>query len=181
CTLSSRVIGRSSQSGSPARGWFTLGTIGRVALFSSHLKCQHYYESGQSSPLANAPQVADQRVQKSSGFGTPRTRFATEYVFAALASALRAGISEREQRAARGRFTAPGRDEFFATESRVWSPECTRSRCERWACSRVQQGFDGAPEAQILARALPPCRQQACARDIRGQSMREPPSGRRSR
>src|SRR5207247_9351600 len=47
--LTSRVIGRSSQSGSPARGWFTLGTIGRVALFSSHLKCQHYYESGHPS------------------------------------------------------------------------------------------------------------------------------------
>jgi len=34
-------------------------------------------------------------------------------------------------------------------------------------CSRVQQGFDGAPETQILARGLPLCRQQACARDIR--------------
>src|SRR2546427_10460626 len=47
------------------------------------------------------------------------------------------------------------------------STECTRSRCERWACSRVQPGFDGAPGTQILARGLPPCRQQACARDIR--------------
>ena len=60
-------------------------------------------------------------VQESSGLETPRTRFATEYVFATLSSALRAGISEREQRAAQGRFTAPGRDESFATETRVWS------------------------------------------------------------
>jgi len=50
------------------------------------------------------------------------TRFATEYVFATLSSALRAGISEREQQAARGKFTAPGRDEAFATEARVFSP-----------------------------------------------------------
>src|SRR2546422_1644120 len=118
CTLSSRVIGPSSHSGSLGRVR-TLGKIRPMAFFFVHGKCQHYYESGQSSPLANAPQVADQRVQKSSGFGTPRTRFATEYVFAALSSALRAGISEREQRAARGRFTAPGRDEFLATETRV--------------------------------------------------------------
>ena|SRR6266478_1105546 len=50
-------------------------------------------------------------VSKSSGLGTPRTRFATEYVFTTLSSALRAGISEREQQTARGGFTAPGRDE----------------------------------------------------------------------
>src|SRR2546422_5241638 len=60
----------------------------------------------------------------------------------------------------------PPRSTLFPTR-RSSDLECTRSRCERWACSRVQQGFDGAPEAQILARALPPCRQQACARDIR--------------
>jgi len=55
-------------------------------------------------------------------FSEVRNRFATEYVFATLSSALRAGISEREQQAARGKFTAPGRDEAFATEARVFSP-----------------------------------------------------------
>src|SRR5258706_6022026 len=48
CTLSSRVIGRSSQSGSPATGWFTLGTIGQMALTVSGHKCQHYSGSGHS-------------------------------------------------------------------------------------------------------------------------------------
>src|SRR2546427_4615257 len=43
--LSSRVIGRSSQSG-PLQGVVTLGTIGQMALFVSSLKCQHYYDSG---------------------------------------------------------------------------------------------------------------------------------------
>src|SRR5438128_10317887 len=46
--LSSRVIGRSSQSG-PLQGVVTLGTIGQMALFVSSPKCQHYYDSGQSS------------------------------------------------------------------------------------------------------------------------------------
>src|SRR5712692_5746535 len=46
--LSSRVIGRSSQSG-PLQGVVTLGTIGQMALFFSSLKCQHYYDSGQPS------------------------------------------------------------------------------------------------------------------------------------
>src|SRR2546427_2832421 len=59
--LSSRVIGRSSQSG-PLQGVVTLGTIGQMALFVSSLKCQHYYDSGQPStsaggfaPLTNSP------------------------------------------------------------------------------------------------------------------------------
>src|SRR5260370_19730709 len=47
CTFSSRVIGRSSQSGSPATGWVTLGTIGQMALTVSGHKCQHYSGSGQ--------------------------------------------------------------------------------------------------------------------------------------
>src|SRR3989441_13107429 len=51
--LSSRVIGRSSQSG-PLQGVVTLGTIGQMALFVSSLKCQHYYDSGQSSQLGGA-------------------------------------------------------------------------------------------------------------------------------
>src|SRR5207244_3691232 len=43
------VIGRSSQSGSPATGWFTLGTIGQMALTVSGHKCQHYSGSGHTS------------------------------------------------------------------------------------------------------------------------------------
>src|SRR5207244_10828111 len=45
--LSSRVIGRSSQS-APLQGVVTLGTIGQMALFVSSPKCQHYYDSGHS-------------------------------------------------------------------------------------------------------------------------------------
>jgi hypothetical protein len=41
-------------------------------------------------------------VYETSGFGTPRTRFATQYVFATLSSALRAGISERDQQGCTG-------------------------------------------------------------------------------
>jgi len=78
-------------------------------------------------PAMPGKRVRSPGVQQRSGLETPRTRFATEYVFATLSSALRAGISEREQRAAQGRFTAPGRDESFATETRVWS----RSRFRR--------------------------------------------------
>src|SRR2546427_6998245 len=40
CMLSSRVIGRSSQSGSLG-GVVTLGTIGQMALLASASKCQH--------------------------------------------------------------------------------------------------------------------------------------------
>src|SRR3989442_8231241 len=53
--LSSRVIGRSSQSG-PLQGVVTLGTIGQMALFVSSLKCQHYYDSGQPSWSTLRPQ-----------------------------------------------------------------------------------------------------------------------------
>jgi hypothetical protein len=49
---------------------------------------------------------------------------------------------------------------------------CTRSRCERWACSRAQQGFDGAPGNRNPALELPPCRQQEHARAILGVSPR---------
>src|SRR5215475_10956488 len=42
CTFCSSVIGRSSQSGSPATGWFTLGTIGLMTIVLSSQKCQHY-------------------------------------------------------------------------------------------------------------------------------------------
>src|SRR6266566_4810316 len=45
CTLSSRVIGPSSHSGSLGRV-VTLGKIGPMAFFFVHEKCQHYYESG---------------------------------------------------------------------------------------------------------------------------------------
>src|SRR5215468_853515 len=44
CTFSSRVIGRSSQSG-PLQGVVTLGTIGQMALTVSRHKCQHYSDS----------------------------------------------------------------------------------------------------------------------------------------
>src|SRR5213596_715909 len=50
CTLSSRVIGPSSHSGSLGRVR-TLGKIRPMAFFFVHGKCQHYYESGQSSRL----------------------------------------------------------------------------------------------------------------------------------
>src|SRR5205809_1626271 len=46
CTLSSRVIGPSSHSGSLGRVR-TLGKIRPMAFFFVHGKCQHYYESGQ--------------------------------------------------------------------------------------------------------------------------------------
>src|SRR6266581_1872932 len=49
CTLSSRVIGSSSHSGFLGRT-STLGKIGQMALLFVHGKCQHYYESGHSSP-----------------------------------------------------------------------------------------------------------------------------------
>src|SRR5213083_1522607 len=45
CTLSSRVIGPSSHSGSLGRVR-TLGKIRPMAFFFVHGKCQHYYESG---------------------------------------------------------------------------------------------------------------------------------------
>src|SRR2546426_9884950 len=48
CTLSSRVIGPSSHSGSLGRVR-TLGKIRPMAFFFVHGKCQHYYESGHSS------------------------------------------------------------------------------------------------------------------------------------
>src|SRR5215470_13628022 len=48
CTFSSRVIGRSSQSG-PLQGVVTLGTIGQMALTLSGHKCQHYSDSVQTS------------------------------------------------------------------------------------------------------------------------------------
>src|SRR5437762_3713941 len=51
CTLWSRVIGPSSHSGSLGRV-VTLGKIGPMAFFFVHEKCQHYYESGQSSAPA---------------------------------------------------------------------------------------------------------------------------------
>src|SRR5262245_47597894 len=47
CTLSSRVIGPSSHSGSLGRV-STLGKIGPMALVLVHGKCQHYSESGQT-------------------------------------------------------------------------------------------------------------------------------------
>src|SRR5215471_13414659 len=47
CTFSSRVIGRSSQSG-PLQGVVTLGTIGQMALTVARHKCQHYSDSVQA-------------------------------------------------------------------------------------------------------------------------------------
>src|SRR5437879_5424463 len=52
CTLSSRVIGPSSHSGSLGRV-VTLGKIGPMAFFFVHGKCQHYYESGHSRPATS--------------------------------------------------------------------------------------------------------------------------------
>src|SRR5262245_30895489 len=54
CTFSSRVIGRSSQSG-PLQGVVTLGTIGQMALTLSGHKCQHYSDSVQSRPRLTGP------------------------------------------------------------------------------------------------------------------------------
>src|SRR5207245_2773940 len=51
CTLSSRVIGPSSHSGSLGRVR-TLGKIRPMAFFFVHGKCQHYYESGHSRASA---------------------------------------------------------------------------------------------------------------------------------
>src|SRR6266436_5688378 len=64
CTLSSRVIGRSSQSGSPATGWFTLGTIGQMALTVSGHKCQHYSGSGQTRLKGREGQTVSGRAEK---------------------------------------------------------------------------------------------------------------------
>src|SRR5215470_11433687 len=56
CTFSSRVIGRSSQSG-PLQGVVTLGTIGQMALTVSCHKCQHYSDSVHTSrvPIIMTP------------------------------------------------------------------------------------------------------------------------------
>src|SRR5207245_1586668 len=72
CTLSSRVIGPSSHSGSLGRV-VTLGKIGPMAFFFVHGKCQHYYESGQSRPpldrFGGSGRRGQKRIVKS-----PRTR-----------------------------------------------------------------------------------------------------------
>src|ERR1700716_615407 len=70
CTFSSRVIGRSSQSGSPATGWFTLGTIGQMALTVSGHKCQHY-----SGPEHPRPRVAGGLAPELLLDGLPHVRF----------------------------------------------------------------------------------------------------------
>src|SRR5262245_26672502 len=57
CTLSSRVIGPSSHSGSLGRV-STLGKIEPMALFFAHDKCQHYSESGQTSLDPYKPNLA---------------------------------------------------------------------------------------------------------------------------
>src|SRR5712664_4133000 len=96
CTFSSRVIGRSSQSGSPATGWFTLGTIGQMALTVSGHKCQHYSGSGHSrldvrvlrkhtsAPPAYSPLTSDRQshdsardatTKKNRPQGSPRGRW----------------------------------------------------------------------------------------------------------
>src|SRR5215470_15775172 len=54
CTLSSRVIGPSSHSGSLGRV-STLGKIGPMALVFVHDKCQHYSESGHTSQPGCGP------------------------------------------------------------------------------------------------------------------------------
>src|SRR2546425_3084758 len=66
--LSSRVIGRSSQSG-PLQGVVTLGTIGQMALFFSSLKCQHYYDSGH--PRRGAEMGAPEVVHAEPGARRP--------------------------------------------------------------------------------------------------------------
>src|SRR5262249_48244017 len=58
CTFSSRVIGRSSQSG-PLQGVVTLGTIGQMALTVSDHKCQHYSDSVHTRALCG-----DRSVEK---------------------------------------------------------------------------------------------------------------------
>src|SRR5215468_7598186 len=58
CTLSSRVIGSSPHSGSLGRV-STLGKIGPMAFLFVHGKCQHYYESGQSSRRLSGEDSAD--------------------------------------------------------------------------------------------------------------------------
>src|SRR5207245_5590510 len=72
CTLSSRVIGPSSHSGSLGRV-VTLGKIGPMAFFFVHEKCQHYYESGQSSDPVTGPAAVTRRsFGKSIGEGLLR-------------------------------------------------------------------------------------------------------------
>src|SRR5438309_11994789 len=65
CTLSSRVIGPSSHSGSLGRV-STLGKIGQMALFRVHGKCQHYYESGQTRHGIDA--LRDPSINRSTAF-----------------------------------------------------------------------------------------------------------------
>jgi hypothetical protein len=86
-------------------------------------------------------------VSEGSGLGTPRTRVATEYVFATLSRALRAGISEHEQQAARDRFTAPGRDESFVTETRVWSRSRFRPDFQLLPCQATRKNSTGLKHA----------------------------------
>src|SRR5262249_47707487 len=80
CPFSSRVIGRSSQSG-PLQGVVTLGTIGQMALPLSGHKCQHYSDSVQPRGLASrmamsrrAPYGIGTRPRKSAIGYTGRSR-----------------------------------------------------------------------------------------------------------
>src|SRR2546427_10487815 len=70
--LSSRVIGRSSQSG-PLQGVVTLGTIGQMALFFSSLKCQHYYDSGQPRTSVSLPFESPSRPRTLTEMASSRT------------------------------------------------------------------------------------------------------------
>src|SRR5438034_11434398 len=96
CTLSSRVIGPSSHSGSLGRVR-TLGKIRPMAFFFVHGKCQHYYESGQSSA---ARRVAPDSSPGRDGPALVRITFLCPHV--RIAGGVRAILTYANRLAGRG-------------------------------------------------------------------------------
>src|SRR5215510_1276433 len=94
CTFSSRVIGRSSQSG-PLQGVVTLGTIGQMALTLSGHKCQHYSDSvqpsgprsGRAAPFELTLTWRGAFFGEQVGRGTPSSVSAIDWAVAANGSA----------------------------------------------------------------------------------------------
>src|SRR5215813_1702406 len=87
CTFSSRVIGRSSQSG-PLQGVVTLGTIGQMALTVSDHKCQHYSDSVQPSRLSSSHEEGRLGHRQSQGRCTGSIYFETIRNFSSTNRAL---------------------------------------------------------------------------------------------
>src|SRR2546422_11626394 len=85
CTLSSRVIGPSSHSGSLGRV-LPLGKIGPKALSFVHGNCQHYYESGHTRPQSRPGTMGRIKVLSIDGGGI------RGIIVAAILEALRAQI-----------------------------------------------------------------------------------------